>query len=70
MLVNWNLYWSGTLAYSRYTFIYLYYFHRLISAARDLRLGNPDSKGTIFLLDSTATPGDKFAYQQVSYFHL
>ena len=51
--------------FSRYQNIYDSYLRPLIGKARDLRFDNPDSKGTAFILDSTATPSTKFEYQQV-----
>ena len=51
--------------FSRYQDIYDSYLRPLIGKARDLRFDNPDSKGTAFILDSTATPSTKFEYQQV-----
>ena len=49
-----------------YSNAYSSVFRPLVSAARDLRANNPGSKGTIFIIDSTATPFVKFVYQQAN----
>ncbi len=44
---------------------FYFFAHTLINEVRALRLSNPKSKGTVFILDSTA-PKKTFLYQQAS----